>query len=794
MKKRTGKLRKLLLTLAMLLGVLPFMGLTALAADTAATGYKLTYVYPEDLCELSAYDWYDADRTPIENGGILPINTEKNQTYGVFEAKNIADGYRIKRFTVTGTSTVDMTQGFVNGAYGGIAMSIREDSVVTLELEPVPEELPSITGVTLYTDQAGTTPAQENISYGEGDTGSRLYGIAAYSDGGNYPVYYTTGQWEYSTDGVTWLRTESWGSNRYDFWPGWPYHEELDFLTDSYDLRLCAQPRDLYTTGGNVYSNVLHVNGGADAPTGLTKLATPTDLSWGREYDWDTVAYEETPGFISWKREPPTQNQFEVIIYSRETGEAVSSMAHHFGATSTPPYFSTSCFLEGFWPDECGATPDCNFDSGTYYFTVQAVGDGVQYSDSDIAQSPDWTYVKPEAHLATPTNLRWSGRESHWDMPGDTSDALGYSVEYCFYDAGSDAYIPVGGSTIFYLNESADSLMDDFIEGFGVGQYYFRVRAISRDMTKICNSLWSELSPAYDLTEISGAVDSTLDSILDGYRDIGEITEDDQAALKEDLWAQTDTDALDAAMAADQENTGTVARIEELETLVGGPAGVVVNTGAPAGLVAGDISIIGANLNTEGSAAATLQVSAPSEGVVIPELYDNTVQFSMKLENVEETVQGQQLKVPVKITMPVPENINPDFLVLLHFHQDGTYEEIMNPYAFEKDDRMFVSFVVTSFSDFAIAQRSMGVFLDDIDLEEHTITATVATEMNGTLMAAVYENGKMTGLASAAVSADGQVKQASLSLPTLTAGAEVKLFLIDGSGMPLYEAVSQTVS
>ena len=313
-------------------------------------------------------------------------------------------------------------------------------------------------------------------------------------------------------------------------------------------------------------------------------------------------------------------------------------------------------------------------------------------------------------------------------------------------------------------------------------------------MTKLCNSLWSELSPAYDLTEISGAVDSTLDSILDGYRDIGDITEDDQAALKEDLWAQTDTDALDAAMAADQENTGTVARIEELETLVGGPAGVVVNTGAPAGLVAGDISIIGANLNTEGSAAATLQVSAPSEGVVIPELYDNTVQFSMKLENVEETVQGQQLKVPVKITMPVPENINPDFLVLLHFHQDGTYEEIMNPYVFEKDDRMFVSFVVTSFSDFAIAQRSMGVFLDDIDLEEHTITAAVATEMNGTLMAAVYENGKMTGLASAAVSADGQVKQASLSLPTLTAGAEVKLFLIDGSGMPLYEAVSHTVS
>ena len=41
--------------------------------------------------------------------------------------------------------------------------------------------------------------------------------------------------------------------------------------------------------------------------------------------------------------------------------------------------------------------------------------------------------------------------------------------------------------------------------------------------------------------------------------------------------------------------------------------------------------------------------------------------------------------------------------------------------------------------------------------------------------------------------ADGQTWTFTLSLPTLTQGAQVKLFLFDSNGTPLYEAVSNPI-
>lgn len=522
----------------------------------------------------------------------------------------------------------------------------------------------------------------------------------------------------------------------------------------------------------------------------LTQLAAPTKLSWGRNYDWDSETYSEVPGFISWKRETPTQNIYQIIIYSRGTGEKINNVTHHYDATETPPYLTSTQFIEGYWYDEQSTAKDCNFDSGTYYFTVQALGDGTKYRDSEIVTSPDWTYTKPTISLAAPTNLHWVGRRSLWDPPEDTSDVGGYMVDYYWYNEETQEYDSVGGSVWWdtYSDSSPeDYLEDDYIEDTGLGQYYFRVRTLSRDITKVCSSPWSELSPVYNLTEITADVDRTLDTILDDYAGM-DLTAEDMDALKEEIQKGVNTESLAASMAADQTDSGTVSKIEELEELVGGPANVNVSDDAPAGLDTSSISIIGANLNTEGSATATLNISAPSEDMVIPEQYDNTIQFSMKLDGVAETAQKQQLKVPVKITMPVPNGINPAFLVLLHFHSDGTYEEIQFPYVFEEKGQTFVSFVVTSFSDFAIAQRGFGI--SSIDLETNTVTASVASETAGILAAAVYEGGRMTGIVTEDVEKNSS-ESIDLILPALSAEAQVKLFLFDDNGIPLYEAAAK---
>ena len=528
--------------------------------------------------------------------------------------------------------------------------------------------------------------------------------------------------------------------------------------------------------------------------SGLTQLAAPTELNWGRDYNWNSTDYNDVPGFISWKRETPTQNIYQIIIYSRDTGKEINDVTHHYDTSETTPYFTSTQFIEGYWYDEQSAAEGWNFDSGTYYFTVQALGDGTKYSNSEIATSPDWTYTKPAASLAAPTNLHWVGRRSLWDPPANASGVGGYMVEYYWYDAESQEYISVGGTSYLdsYSDESPEDYLEDYcIEEYGAGQYYFRVRALSSDITAICSSPWSELSPVYNLTEITADVDRTLDTILDDYAGM-DLTTEDMDALKKQIQS-VGADSLAASMAADQTNSGTVSKIGELEELVGGQAKVSVSGNAPDGLTKDNISIIGAKLNTEGSATATLNISAPSQDAgVIPEQYHNTVQFSMKLDGVTETEQ-KQLKVPVKITMPVPNGINPAFLVLLHFHSDGTYEEIQFPYVYkdENSGQMFVSFVVTSFSDFAFAQRGFGI--SSIDLETNTVTASVASVKAGTLAAAVYEGGRMTGIVTEPVK-ENSSESIDLTLPALSAEAQVKLFLFDVNGIPLYEAAAKPVT
>lgn len=194
-------------------------------------------------------------------------------TWLLLEISNIKSGYRIGSVIL---NDLDRTEGFVNGGYGSLSFTTQaKDYTLTARMEEIPDPLPSVTKVTLYTDAAGKEPAPENINYTSASKENELYGIASFSDGQTHPNYYATGQWQYSADGTTWHDTETWGSNRFDFWPGWDNHTELDFLNASYDLRLMVEPQNLYTTGNPVSSNVIHVNGGAGSQ----------EHSWG---EWET--------------------------------------------------------------------------------------------------------------------------------------------------------------------------------------------------------------------------------------------------------------------------------------------------------------------------------------------------------------------------------------------------------------------------------------------------------------------------------------------------------------------------
>ena len=495
-------------------------------------------------------------------------------------------------------------------------------------------------------------------------------------------------------------------------------------------LQVFAETPQQVSVGENGESVVI-MNGTAgveavnEVVEGLPKLATPTDLKWGYAYEWmenpDTGEWGEMmvekPGSICWKPVEPDQAHAFIEIYRQGESEPAASTSWHFGSQELPEWRTVDDFILS------------DLESGSYYFTVTSVGDGLQYSDSDAAVSDVWTYVQPDKQLGACTNLTWAERygmmAACWVNPDNTT---GYEVEFYFAASADEEPYPAGGtwhaSTLQpnqNVNEQFTTMYDDMLERCGDGYYYFKVRAITPDVTQYRNGPWSELSEPYCTSAVSSDVNTKLDDILES---------DASAEDIKDAVQSMDTEELKTAMLANDE---TMDKLEQLEQKAGGAAPVAVSDAASA-FDAEKVSVVGANLNSTAADAAgdiTLVIDKPAKENVIPAQYDNSVavKFSMELENVESP---KNLAVPVKVTLPIPASINPSFLAILHYHADGTVEEITMPYVFSENGQYYASFVLTSFSDFAMTQAlSIPVYrLYNQYTNEHLLVSNEAEKDN----------------------------------------------------------------
>ena len=100
------------------------------------------------------------------------------------------------------------------------------------------------------------------------------------------------------------------------------------------------------------------------APAGLTQLGTPTNLTWGVWYDSDDQS-STLPGAMSWDRVEPSQNKYQIMIYRQGEAEPIYRTTHTFYSGYTASKFSVYHLIDGVE----------NLESGSYYFTVQALGD-----------------------------------------------------------------------------------------------------------------------------------------------------------------------------------------------------------------------------------------------------------------------------------------------------------------------------------------------------------------------------------------------------------------------------------
>ena len=422
---------------------------------------------------------------------------------------------------------------------------------------------------------------------------------------------------------------------------------------------------------------------------GLEKLAAPSDLRWGYmlEFNWDQetqqnvgTIVEGAPGTMVWKNNTPTQNQVLLELY-------------RVGETEDLLLGGVNIRLDSLGYQEYGHYDFVNYDSfesGDYYVKAYAVGDGTVYTDSDPAVSEIWHYEKPEQKMPDCTDITWNLPYVSWNGP-DNREV--YELKYYFAKTLDDEPRAAMISSGYYPEKRA-KLFDFSISRYGTGYYYVSIRAISANIEEYDHGDWSELSEPCFISAQTLNVGNELNDTLGN----------EYMSTEEKLNALQNMDNQKLTEAMNQNNT-LVDYIAKLEEEMGGAAAVEVTEDAKDFDVS-KIGVVGANLNTAADAAEDIKlvVDKPEKEHVIPEAFHNAVavSFSMNLENVADP---HNLEVPVEITLPIPADMNPAFIVIVHYDVDGNYEQI-SPYIYNEGGQYYASFVVSGFSDFMMVSQS----------------------------------------------------------------------------------------
>lgn len=518
----------------------------------------------------------------------------------------------------------------------------------------------------------------------------------------------------------------------------------------------------------------------------LTPLDAPTDLSWAGDY----------PGDMRCKSGALFQDHLTWTLYQVGNPAPLALREMTYSGRYDPDSWRVcDLFWRGYhdYPDR---------ESGDYYFTVQAVGDEEQYKDSPVVTSPIWHYERPEAELAVPTGLHWEGQTACWsDESNNAADLYGYEIQ--FRCVAPETGAETGTKYTLTMDElSSDGLkhtLQDWVKDLlGSGTCQFRLRAVSGDITRFRHSQWSEFNEVGTQLTAPSTVADALDQLLTKYQPAEgstTLTDEDAESLKQAVAAKKN-ELASTLCTGDGGSTKVADNLQKLEALVGGSATVTVTGDAPEEIkdAQSGVSIVGASLNGTAESAVTLKIdkveAVIAETPINPAQYHNTIPFSMTLEGVSAQGQHQPLAVPVLITLPLPNNLNPSFLVLLH-KIDGNWQEIFPYQILYNDDlkQYCVRFTVTSFSDFAFAQQlSCGIEgMDPVD-GQLTVCATADVKK---VVAAVYDgSGKQLGCAASAIENGGTL---TLDLPALKAGAAVRVFFLNETGQPICPAAEQNI-
>ncbi|MGN1179928.1 MAG: LysM peptidoglycan-binding domain-containing protein, partial [Suilimivivens sp.] len=233
-------------------------------------------------------------------------------------------------------------------------------------------------------------------------------------------------------------------------------------------------------------------------------------------------------------------------------------------------------------------------------------------------------------------------------------------------------------------------------------------------------------------------------------------------------------------------NTALLTMLKSLEDDYAIDKSIVVNQEpaidpAVSGSINGKVSVMGAAFNAADSSSVQLVIGdkAGSGIAISSSSYSKAVQLDLKLMQTRSSgpataIEGN-LRMPLTITMPVPNGIDSSKLEILHDKNgDGTSDETV-PYSLASD---IATFTVTHLSNFAFAERASSDDSDaSSDSQSSTSSTAVTDSQSSTFSTAVTDSQSSTP--STAVT-DSQSSTPSTAVKEETVSVPIEYIVVKG--------------
>lgn len=318
--------------------------------------------------------------------------------------------------------------------------------------------------------------------------------------------------------------------------------------------------------------------------------------------------------------------------------------------------------------------------------------DGKEYCEIDFTVV---NYQDIKNTLKVGQAINQTSKYQYYFLELDKADAL-----YLDLGEASDANhkIRVYSSNIEtnYGYLSADEKME-----LEAGKYFVRILNGNYPNACICTIKGNEI----DIPVQSGDVETQLNSIIDLV-----------ASAEEKVSKIIETLKIDELCKTMQQKVSILVQISDLEKQYVADKKIEVTKPEVSTQVMDKdkITTVGAGLNAD-KGKVTLSVADATQKVELPsEDYHNMVALDIKLKVNDVTM--SLLKIPVTITMPIPEGVLEEDLVIFHYASDGSIAEIIYP-SINGEDKTF-TFSVTHFSTFVLANEKDTVGVDDVEDEK----------------------------------------------------------------------------